>query len=257
MDTQIQPGDVCELRGEVTIGGTTAFVRGELVTVEDIKPSEGRPEYRYVVYSTMTGKRSQLSDRELKIREKASAPEYHSAAEPWAVPPVGSGARPAEHGLTHTRELEDSIKDMARTRWVIYLVIAIVLLVATVVTVRLLTAKSGPEATLHKFFQSAQNNDLSPMLECWDPDALAGDPGIKDFITSKFTSSAAKGTISPGSWNVALASNMRYETTEKGDQAVVVITNTDVQESAAARMVKKDGTWYIAEMKIGPPPFTL
>jgi hypothetical protein len=146
---------------------------------------------------------------------------------------------------------------MAHRKWVIYLVIAIVLLVGTVVTVRLITAKSGPEATLHEFFTSAENNDLAAMLECWDPDALAADPGITDFITSRFTSSAEKGTITPGSWNVALASDMSYKTTVKGDQAVVEITNTGVQDSAAARMVKKGGTWYIAEMKTGPPTWTL
>ncbi|MBU1671403.1 MAG: hypothetical protein KKF41_02025 [Actinobacteria bacterium] len=251
MEPEIQPGDVCELRGEVTVADSIAFARGELVTVEEIKLNPQRPEYRYVVYSTMTGKRFQLSDRELKMREKAFAPEYHSAAEPWSSPPIGPGGS-ADHGLTHTRELEDSIKDMAHRKWVIYLVIAVVLVVGAVVAVRLITAKSGPEGTLHGFFAAAQRNDVPAMMERWDPDALAADPGTREFITTKFTSSASKGTITPGSWNVALSGKMHYKTTAKDDGAVVVITNDEVDGSVSARMVEKDGTWYIAEMTIGP-----
>ena len=50
------------MQRDIIIDGTLAFRRGERVRIEGESPDPDRPEYRFVVYSTVLGRRFRLSD---------------------------------------------------------------------------------------------------------------------------------------------------------------------------------------------------
>ncbi|MCG2796426.1 MAG: zinc ribbon domain-containing protein [Actinomycetia bacterium] len=61
----INAGDTCKLKTEISIEGEVAFRKGEAVIVERIEPNPQRADYKYVVFSSSQQKRYQLSDTEL------------------------------------------------------------------------------------------------------------------------------------------------------------------------------------------------
>jgi hypothetical protein len=87
-------GDVRVIAGDIIAGGVTAFSKGERVAIEGVDPNPQRPEYKYVVFSRLTGKRFQLRDADLEpLPVLEQAPAY-GAASPVPFQPSAEPEQP-------------------------------------------------------------------------------------------------------------------------------------------------------------------
>ncbi|MHB8894313.1 MAG: hypothetical protein ACYC99_03930 [Candidatus Geothermincolia bacterium] len=84
-------GETRKVARDIDVGGAIAFRQGEQVVIEAVEPNPERPEYKYVVYSSLMMRRYQLRDEDL---DEPQQPQYFAPGDAFqqgVITPVAPG----------------------------------------------------------------------------------------------------------------------------------------------------------------------